>query len=557
MCDRGCGSTRTHVSHDSRTYRDRHGQSLAARNGHGPMCDRDHGSDNGSTRTYLSHNSQAFIDPAPAMGMAKLPHGESYTHQRRIGRNSEACEQNDEDSSPTGGNLSLQAIFKPEDSSTTKLIGSKTVHSIARSVGPEGGQLVLNNVGISLLVPEGAVPAGETKTITLVLDWDLTDNPSLTRHQSLVSPVLYVGPHGLQLQKHCVLSFKHCSFDPRMIQVYYSETQLLDGKNWSVLCDKDNNQGTTFFTQEECQIRITSFTLYTCVQTPSEGIVGKKWLQIAAFSYPLRPDIIHHQVRIYMLNKTPCALQWAIQKEAKFGGRLCCPEKVFLFVGDEQDLILDSRYVSEQWERTDTIQQERVKFLNIWHGQCPYVSMCFRRRSASSHELGFQFFVFQENLEFDGEKMVVHITEDPSAPPPFMGTCEKHKDEQIRVNISNNIPKLRNIIFGFNDVEHLPDFLPERNIPQCLRAKMKIFLDPPNAFDNNWKTLASRLGLDSMIPVMENWTSPTECLLQFIDHRKIPLAKIQEHLYCMERHDVCDVITTFLDTQTKEIDDGS
>lgn len=192
-----------------------------------------------------------------------------------------------------------------------------------------------------------------------------------------------------------------------------------------------------------------------------------------------------------------------------------------------------SRYVSKHWERTDTNQQETVKFLNIWHGQCPYVSMCFRRKSSSSsHELGFQFFVYQENLEADGEKMVVHITEDPSA-LPVMRTCEKHKNEQIQYHfkMSPTSPEIRQIILDFNErkqdgVEHVMNTMPNRNIPHSIRAKLKLYLDPPNAFDNNWKNLASHLGMDNMIPVLEQKISPTECLLGVIDERKITLSEI-------------------------------
>lgn len=48
------------------------------------------------------------------------------------------------------------------------------------------------------------------------------------------------------------------------------------------------------------------------------------------------------KVRVYFLNKTPCALQWAMQNEAKFHHVLMCPEKAFLFHGQLQD-ILDIR----------------------------------------------------------------------------------------------------------------------------------------------------------------------------------------------------------------------
>lgn len=60
---------------------------------------------------------------------------------------------------------------------------------------------------------------GRQQLVSLVLSWEFSDFPHMTNTQALVSPVVYCGPHGLRLDKPCVLSYKHCAFDPRMIQV--------------------------------------------------------------------------------------------------------------------------------------------------------------------------------------------------------------------------------------------------------------------------------------------------------------------------------------------------
>ena len=67
-------------------------------------------------------------------------------------------------------------------------------------------------------IPPGAVPPGQRQPVSLVLNWDLGDNPEMDNRQSLVSPLVYCGPHGLRLDRPCVLSFKHCAFDRRMVQ---------------------------------------------------------------------------------------------------------------------------------------------------------------------------------------------------------------------------------------------------------------------------------------------------------------------------------------------------
>lgn len=129
-----------------------------------------------------------------------------------------------------------------------------------------------------------------------MLDWDLSDNPQMKKEESLVSPVVYVGPHGLVLNKPCTLTFRHCAFNPHQIRVMCSRTELTDQKAWCAFCDRADDTGVCNLTPDECQLKIDTFTLYTCVQAPLDDCLGKKWLQIAVFACPLRKEIKHHQV---------------------------------------------------------------------------------------------------------------------------------------------------------------------------------------------------------------------------------------------------------------------
>ena len=192
----------------------------------------------------------------------------------------------------------LRQLMDPSERSSTKEVCGKQVVSVTRRVTAKGDYLPLDNMGIGLDVPPGAIKEGEEKMITLVLDWDLGDNPDMTEEQSLVSPVVYVGPHNLQLLKPCTLRYKHCAYDRRHIQVFQSETELTAQKQWQKMWDEENDNGTCLLTPDEVQLQINSFTLFTCVQSPRAGLKMGKWLQLAAFSYPLKSDIHHHQVNI-------------------------------------------------------------------------------------------------------------------------------------------------------------------------------------------------------------------------------------------------------------------
>lgn len=194
-------------------------------------------------------------------------------------------------------NGTLKDLFKITERSFTQNVCGKLLVSIARNVSHKGDVLYLDNMGISLHVPEGAIEPGKTQLIVLVLNWDLTDNPSMLKEESLVSPVVYVGPHGVKLNKPCTLIFRHCAFDPRQIRVMRSETEINQSKSWETMCDRDDVTGSCCLTPDECQLQIDSFTLFTCIQAPLDNVIGKKWLQLAVFACPLRQDANHHQVR--------------------------------------------------------------------------------------------------------------------------------------------------------------------------------------------------------------------------------------------------------------------
>ena len=182
--------------------------------------------------------------------------------------------------------------------SQTITVQNKEVVFIARRVSNKGDNLVLDKMGVSLVVPPGAIKEGEVKTIVLVLNWDLSDNPNMTEKQALISPVVYVGPHDLKLEKQCTLCFKHCSFDTRQIKVMKSETELTESKEWNEYCNVQDETGLCVLTPDECQLRIDRFTLYTCLQSPTDTEDCRKWLQVAAFSMPLKSNINHQQVRV-------------------------------------------------------------------------------------------------------------------------------------------------------------------------------------------------------------------------------------------------------------------
>ncbi|KAK7479067.1 hypothetical protein BaRGS_00029659 [Batillaria attramentaria] len=525
----------------------------------------------------------------------------------------------------------VRDLFVPAERSEKRTVAGKLVVSLAREVDHRGDILVLDNMGISLQIPPGAIAYNQKQLVCLVLNWDLTDFPPMDNRQALISPVVYCGPHGLKLEKPCILSYRHCAFDPRMIQVLSSQTELIDQKDWDVMCSDEGGSGTFCATTDECQIRLKHFSLFTSVQTPPEGTTGKKWLQVAAFCAPLQHEVHHYQVRVYFLNKTPCALQWAIQNEAKFGFRLACPERSFLFEGSGEDMHLAVGYISRGWcaIKDDHHHQDqgedcdRVSFHSVWHGKCPYISFCFKRICISDEarivtpddsttaksggvtsstavpgklqphvsEINLDFSIFQDSGRNNPDHMNILLTEgkdavtgpshtNTSAFPKlaeedenvpgcsqtrYFPTCDKHE-----VSISMpGIPVETGTIVGKVKINPnapgssvLVDFERERDctelliptagreagdvFPHELKLKLRLKLDPVCVFGNDWRMLASMVGLDSCIPWLTTQDSPTMKVLTHMENRKMDLACLHRFLHEMGRLDAASIVDDVL-----------
>ena len=100
----------------------------------------------------------------------------------------------------------------------------------------------------------GAVSVGRQERVSLTLVWDLTDAPSLSRAQGLVSPVVACGPHGASFLKPCTLTFKHCAQQPSQARTYSSNTTLLDAKAWKPLGRPGDHTS-----RDECRIHLSHF----------------------------------------------------------------------------------------------------------------------------------------------------------------------------------------------------------------------------------------------------------------------------------------------------------
>ncbi|KAL6078891.1 hypothetical protein STEG23_025461 [Scotinomys teguina] len=389
---------------------------------------------------------------------------------------------------------------------------------------PTRGQTVTRQLMHKLLVycarevdHRGAVAVGRQERVSLVLVWDLTDAPSLSHRQGLVSPVVACGPHGVSFLKPCTLTFKHCAQQPSQACAYRSNTSLLDAKYWRPL-----GRPGAYTSRDECRILLSHFSLYTCVLEAPLGQTARKWLQLAVFCSPLVPGQTHLQLRVYFLNNTPCALQWAITNEQPHGGRMRGPCQLFDFTGARADQCLKLKYISEGWENVDDSSHQLVPHLHIWHGKCPFRSFCFRRKAANeseycsalTNEIIVTMHTFQDGLETKYMEILrFQASEEESwaAPPP----------------ISQPPPCNR--------------------LPPELFEQLQMLLEPSSVTGNDWRRLASHLGLCGMkIRFLSCQRSPAAAILELFEEQNGSLQELHYLMTSMERLDCASAIQNYL-----------
>ncbi|XP_071944531.1 UNC5C-like protein [Antedon mediterranea] len=466
----------------------------------------------------------------------------------------------------TRSDFELHEFDKDMVISKTITIDSKLVVYICRMIGSQGGVLELANMGISLFIPPGAIPNGRKEKIFLILDWDLSDFPEMTDLQTIISPVVHCGPHGLVLNKPAVLKYKHCAYDRNDIEVFSSETNLMHNKEWMKVPEQDNDKQYVL-TSTECQIQITHFTLYTSI---AQGSNTRKWLQIVAFAGPLRIGC-HFQVRLYFLNNTPCALQFAKQNEEKQNFHQICPEKVFLFNGNQEDMLVHLNHKSEGWSCSNELT-ERVPYLSIWHGKCPHLSFIFKHENVNVPDISLCLKTYQKGCEdeFINFKILLSLPQNASsdtslAPKPLMHLPENERRDSNGYHSQGNSPKIHRqtpesttkIYINYSSMDNINVCTSPCTfevIPYQLQIDLVKLLDPPCLFGKDWRIIASALDMDATIPLLMNQKSPTTILLQTLMQQDRSMDWLAEVLLKNDRLDAANVIMKVCKAQ-QEIDD--
>ena len=90
----------------------------------------------------------------------------------------------------------------------------------------------------------------------------------------------------------------------------------------------------------------------------------------------------------------------------------------------------------------------------------------------------------------------------------------------------------------------------ESDLPYQLKRHLFLLLDTNNQQGNDWRMLASKLGLDAMIFHIGTKVNPTLEVLRYFETMGQPVSKLEKHLRDMDRSDAADVVSKYIEVQS-------
>lgn len=289
-----------------------------------------------------------------------------------------------------------------------------------------------------------------------------------------------------------------------------------------------------------------------------ESFNGKavKALQLAIYAPPTPNEACsEYCIRLYVFEDTPCAPYYCQEQEKKLGGVLLERPRTLLFQDGGSNLCLNLEHVSPGWKAKPGIGFQEIPFNHVW--SCNYNALHCSFTLERTHEadtLDFSISACQRSNPSYKQTFRVSLDDIRSRSP--RGRSPR-TESQRSFNITENLldsrisrseegDSKRSVTvsdIGVNECANETPFKLNARIKRQLCG----ILDPPNARGNDWRALATRLGVDRYTTWFATKSSPTEAILELWECRERSpgaIATLAAALRQMDRHDAADLLLT-------------
>ncbi|XP_045524573.1 netrin receptor UNC5B-like isoform X1 [Pieris brassicae] len=436
---------------------------------------------------------------------------------------------------------------------------SNSPTSQSLSVSSSGARLSLP-AGVAISIPEGALGRGRREQIYVAVVKDDRYRARLGKGITQLSPVVKCGPPRLQLNKSVILQIPHCASLKHgfwNLALYAIDNNKDNAQpHWKKIVNLGQETiNTPVFTQLDTdKIFLVTDMLSTFVLV-GESFNGKavKALQLAVYAQPsINDSCTEYTIRFYIFEDTPCATYYCQEQEKKSGGVLLERPKTLLFQDGGSNLCLTLEHLSPGWKARPGAAYQEIPFGHIWTSSYNALHCNFTLdRSYDCDNIDFTVSACQRTNPSYKQTFRISIddlTHSPRGRSPRVDARNFNITENLlearicRSETSDDGSVKRNVTVNETGVN-------ETDGPFKLNVRIKrqlcSILDPPNARGNDWRALASRLGVDRYTTWFATKSSPTEAILELWECRErgpAAISSLATALRQMDRHDAADLL---------------
>jgi len=465
--------------------------------------------------------------PISLMSLASSPRPSSHTStiDKAPHSDSERSLSSTLSSSSTSGRSAgcYDTETLPSPSGVRALAGTLPSHEVGcvttATVTSAGSRLILPDVGVSLMIPEGALKTGQIQDHYLAVLREDRYRPFISDTQTLLSPVLLCGPSDLVLKKAAVLSFQHCGALKQghwNLSIYFSDSAPDSATCWQKLVTLgEETINTPVFSQvdaHQCHLAIDQLGHYALVGESADSGAACKTLRLAVFAPPAN-QTFEYSLRCYVLDDTIAALDAVMTSERRIGGRLVDRPKSFYFQDGGSPLCLGIEEISPGWKTRPGTEFQEILFSQVWNSRRFDVHCVFTLEREGRHVNGLTCRIGAHQPGTVQRQSIrialpdLRVTKVPSSP----GLPRALRSLTVSSNGSSS---------GHSStLTALDPKAPAFRLPATVRRQLCQLLDPPNSRCNDWRMLAQRLSVDRYINYFATKNSPTDQILDLWEAR--------------------------------------
>ncbi|XP_035659818.1 uncharacterized protein LOC118404683 [Branchiostoma floridae] len=411
-------------------------------------------------------------------------------------------------------------------------------------IGKDGGILMLPNAATSLLFSPHSI--SNQIDITLEILHNPVILPDLGEDETLVSPFVCCGPHGWTFNKPVLLTFPHCGMsDTNDFTLLVSETSSQQVPDWVEVSNA--TPGIEYFVRDsECLVYTKHFTGFSLKSR------GPKQVRLLAFS-SVSDNL--YRLRVYCINDTKDAIDRIRREEQEFGFKPTDRGISMTFLNNKEDIRLKANLETPGWKFLNSSQELVISYNSVRgkrDGNVMFNLQAEPDLKGDARVLSLSIHAFQEG---NSDSPTYSVAEElpigefemtPSLPSyhrcDHRGACNCVTQTQV-YTVHTNITNQARVSFLNTLGSH-------RNltIPHKLRTHLCIKLDPLKERGDDWRSLASDLGLDELIEYFGSKGNPTELVLQEFEKSEKTLKDLWGILIGMGRPDAASLVQMYIQT---------